>query len=204
MLVSRGVLPLLAALCLAWAHPLAAQSKKQLNERQIDGILVRAESLLARGQALQAIRAAQPVAAALFTEESFSFPRYSELSDRLYAVAWVAVVRLAGVYDVDGKPAPDEREVLNMAQARLHDLLPLKNPVWTARHAEALVALGDRMPEAYTALSALHEAGTLSEPEGYAAFTLAARATGHDDDAHAARSRCVALAKRRSRTVCPK
>lgn len=196
-------LPLTAAVCLGWPVPLMA-APRQLTERQIDAILKRAETQLAAGQTLQAIRTTLPAAGALFTEESFSFPRYEELSDRMYAVAWVSVVRLGGSHDVDGKRATNPREVLEMAEARLRDLLPSKNPTWTARHGEALVALGDRMRDAYLALHALEQAGALREAESYAALTVAARATDHPDEAVAAQKRCFALGRQRAKRICPK
>jgi hypothetical protein len=176
----------------------------ELSERQIETALQRSERMLREGKPLPALRSSRSPDAALLSEHTFRFPKWQELCDRARSIGWIAVVRLRGSHDIAAERAKDPRVELLKAEERLRDLLPRKNPLYTARHAEALVALGDRMPEAYAALLSLHETAALTEPESYAALLLAARATGHADIALAAQQRCRKLAKRRAQRVCPK
>jgi hypothetical protein len=175
----------------------------ELSESQLDVRLRQSERMLAQGRYLQALRHGGSADEALFSDRAMSFAGWPQLSDRSRALGWTCVVRLKGAYDILGKRTVEPRLELVKAEERLRDLLPRKNPLYTARHAEALVALGDRMPEAYAALHSIHEAGALTEPEGYAALQLAARATEHADIARTAQQRCRKLAKGRAHQACP-
>ena len=199
-MTERFAFALLAVLLLTAAA--AAQRAPRFSEAQLDAKLKRCEALLAQGNALQALRASLPTGQALFDEYSFDFDRWEELSNRGRSVAWTAVVRLRGAYDVKGNRAKDPRAVLRTAEERQRELLDEGNPDWNARHAESLVALGDRMQDAYDALAPLHEDGKLREPETYAALATAARALGHTELASVAHARCIALAKARAKRTC--
>jgi hypothetical protein len=195
-----------ACLCglLVLVHLGTRADEHDLSERQLDAILRRAETLLRQGRYLEAIRASDPADRALMSEVVLAYDSWPELNARSRSVGWTSVVRLGGAYTLEGKPAKDKHAVLVAAQARLRELLKHDKPLYKARHAEALVALGDRMPEAYATLHALQEEGAIEEPESYAALAIAAGATDHADVQASAREACMRLAKRRAKQLCPK
>jgi hypothetical protein len=194
----------LIALCQLTAQAQFDPDPPELSLRQMNALIRRSEALLRQGQALQALRVSEPVDSSLMSDAAISDSAYDEISVRTRSLRWTSIVRLGGAYTLAVERARDKREVLLAAEARLRELLKHDKPLYTARHAEALVALGDRMPEAYAALHALQEAGTLEEPESYAALAIAARTTDHADVQTSARAACTRLAKRRAKQLCSK
>ncbi|MFO0692575.1 MAG: hypothetical protein U0230_03405 [Polyangiales bacterium] len=176
-----------------------------MNDRQVEAIVRRAEGQLRGGQASAALRTIQPATRALVWGYEYISPAgLIPLYNRALALGCTAVVRIGGARTYANQASTDRHATLVDAERCLRDLRREGNPVWDARHGEALVALGDRMPEAYALLAELHARGAIREPEAYAALVLAARATSHPDVAAQASERCLGLARSRARRVCPR
>lgn len=205
MRLSRSSILLAVMVLLVGIGSAAAQDVRALDDHQVDTILRRAEGLLLRGQAASALRVVQPATRSLlWASDLVSEANGRAFYARALALGCTAVVRLGGARTYGNAPATDRRAALLEAERGLRDLRSNGNATWEARHGEALVALGDRMPEAYELLAALHARGAIVEPESYAALVLAARATSHAEVATQARERCVAQARSRARRVCPR
>jgi len=176
---------------------------RDLTEGQVVAAIEHAERLLASGEHCAAMTRLHRVSETLFEANNIDLVTARALDARDRSASWIAVVRMKGTVDLYCQPvAPEQRrKLLLLAEERLRELGD--NRLAVARHAESLAALGDRMPEAYEKLLALHKAGEITEPETYAAFHAAARATRHPKAAASAAAACLKRAGHRAEGVCP-